>query len=654
MPTHTPLRIEHLEDRSLMSATALGTPWPDAGALSLSFAPDATPIGAQKSNLFKTLDKTASEDDWQREVLRAFQAWAVHSNINIAVTPDGGDAFGAPGDSQGDTRFGDIRVGAAPLAADSLANVSPFDWSIGTWSGDLLLNSASKFGVGSKAKAGTHDLFSVILHEAGHVFGLDHSDGAGSALAARYAGAVLGPSPDDIAALQAAYGPRLPDAFEGVRGNDTLATAAALSGESNFFAVADVGSRTDADYFSFLVPAGTDKFSVRVRTAGLSSLIPAITLYDPAGAVVQTRSGSDPLDPKDLEVKANAKGTAGGRYTVRIAGATGDDFAIGRYEVRANFLKTAEPVVAANFIADRGENDTILTADDLLPGRQTGWRIRGNGFSQNAVIESAADTDFYRLTTPSNGSGTADALTVQVRGLGNKSGGVAPALAVYDASGKALPARVLDSDGPSVTLQVPGIERGATYLVRVKNGTGTAAGNGNYRLTAVVGALAERGMHVVEAGTLDAALRTRSSILNVENGRLFQFALNVTGDANVLVRLSIQVDRGREVFSSTQKANQRPESGQVYLPTGRYRMIVTQTRGTGTARYWLQAGVYSDPIGPYAPRVTSPPTATSPPPPLSSPVFSPFTSDAQYYSDEVGYWYVPFTSRETHGYYYEM
>ena len=52
--------------------------------------------------------------DGQRFFLRAFQTWAVQGNINISMSPDGGQALGSDGPTQGDARFGDIR-----LAADS-------------------------------------------------------------------------------------------------------------------------------------------------------------------------------------------------------------------------------------------------------------------------------------------------------------------------------------------------------------------------------------------------------------------------------------------------------------------------------------------------------------------------------------------------------
>src|SRR5947209_7145490 len=76
-------RLEHLEDRSLMAT--FGVPWHDADHLTISFVPDGTPIAAHKSDLFATLNAQAPTPAWQRDILRAFQTWAVNANINLGV-----------------------------------------------------------------------------------------------------------------------------------------------------------------------------------------------------------------------------------------------------------------------------------------------------------------------------------------------------------------------------------------------------------------------------------------------------------------------------------------------------------------------------------------------------------------------------------------
>ena len=90
--------VEVLEDRAVPAD--FGVPWADPSRLTLSFAPDGTAIAGQSSSLFQTLNSQQATADWQREILQAFQTWAVQANINIGVVSDGGEAFGTAGPSQ--------------------------------------------------------------------------------------------------------------------------------------------------------------------------------------------------------------------------------------------------------------------------------------------------------------------------------------------------------------------------------------------------------------------------------------------------------------------------------------------------------------------------------------------------------------------------
>src|SRR5437867_895205 len=102
------LRVERLEDRTV--PTAFGNPWPDAMHLTFSFAPDGTPIVGVQSTLNQVLNPLGNAAA-RLEILRAFQAWAVNGNINIGLAADGGQDFAAGGSIQGDSRFGDVRIG---------------------------------------------------------------------------------------------------------------------------------------------------------------------------------------------------------------------------------------------------------------------------------------------------------------------------------------------------------------------------------------------------------------------------------------------------------------------------------------------------------------------------------------------------------------
>src|SRR5207244_11709107 len=157
----------------------------------------------------------------------AIKTWAANTNISVALVNDGGQAIGTSGAIQGDPRFGDIRVVAEPLGSDVVAITAPFDLLGGTRAGDIILNS-SDFG---SASAGLYDLFTVVLHEAGHSFGLaDQTTDPTSVMFAQYSGVRTGPSSSDISQIQSLYGgPRTPDIWQGATGNSTLATATTMS-----------------------------------------------------------------------------------------------------------------------------------------------------------------------------------------------------------------------------------------------------------------------------------------------------------------------------------------------------------------------------------------------------------------------------------------
>src|SRR5262245_43790487 len=176
-----PLTVEKLEDRSVPAV--FGTPWSDSSHITLSFAPDGTLISNAPSNLTSFLgENNAAGRD---EILRAYQNWVASANINIGLVADSGDAFDAPGEVQGDSRFGDIRIGARAWASDVLALTTPFNY-FNPGSGNVAINSGVSYSVAGSS--GTYDLFTVIMQESGHSLGLGNSTNTNSVMYEWYQG----------------------------------------------------------------------------------------------------------------------------------------------------------------------------------------------------------------------------------------------------------------------------------------------------------------------------------------------------------------------------------------------------------------------------------------------------------------------------------
>src|SRR5262245_10265514 len=273
------LFAERLEDRDVPAS--FGMAWPDPQHLTVSFVPDGTSANGGASALFQTFNASAPTAVWQAEILRAIQTWTAQANINISVVADGGQALGASGLQQRDTLFGDMRVAARDLGPGALAVTAPFDPLGGTRSGDMLLNTGTGVGVGSGAQ---YDLYTVALQEVGHALGLDNSTDPLSVMYETYSGVRTGLSDGDIANIQALYGARPQDQYEGAAGNNTLATASTI-GSPNV--AADMTRSGSVDYYRYTLPfyAGSN-VTVRVQTSGISLLTPKLTVYNSAGVEI--------------------------------------------------------------------------------------------------------------------------------------------------------------------------------------------------------------------------------------------------------------------------------------------------------------------------------------------------------------------------------
>src|SRR5262249_11317595 len=176
------------------------------------------------------------------EIARALQSWADVSNLNFHFVADDGSAQGTAGLAQGDSRFGDIRIGGYDMGSGILG----IGWNPGstTTAGDVELNTSSAFAIGSMP-----DLASVVMHEVGHGIGFNHSLVDPAVMEGGLWGVYPGPYADDIGGVQAMYGSRRADAYDAAAPNNTLTTATALTlSYGGVTTNADITTMSDVDY----------------------------------------------------------------------------------------------------------------------------------------------------------------------------------------------------------------------------------------------------------------------------------------------------------------------------------------------------------------------------------------------------------------------
>jgi hypothetical protein len=274
--------MEGLEDRLLMYAT-LGANWAYGSRITYSFVPDGTSVGGSPSTLYQSMTARMWESTWKVAFQRAAATWQAVAGINLVEVSDNGMAFGDHGYQQGDTRVGDIRIGAIEMGLDTLgAAFAPPPINGGTLAGDIVLNSKIPWNVNA-----TYDLETVAIHELGHALGLDHSATYNASLYQYYVGGKQSLHADDISGIRAIYGPRTYDAWNsGGQSNMLWYNAKSLdgylSGTSQItISNLNITSPGQTEWFWVTIPANNvGSFTVRMQSAGLSSLTPQVSIFD--------------------------------------------------------------------------------------------------------------------------------------------------------------------------------------------------------------------------------------------------------------------------------------------------------------------------------------------------------------------------------------
>lgn len=623
------LRLERLDERTLPAT--FGVPWSDPMHLTLSFAPDRTAIAGHGSNLFKTLDAQMPRAVWQGQVFRALQTWASAANISVGVVPDAGLPFGAPGLRQGDARVGDIRIGGQPMDPLALAISVPHDpFLSGTWSGDVLINSEYNY---TTTQA---DLYSIMLHELGHVFGLEHSEDPNSVMFSHAAQMHSGLAPSDIAAIRALYGVRRPDINEGSNGNNVPDRATRIAfddGEFPGIAFGDLTTLQDVDYYRIDTPdMYSGPMTVRVRSAGLSVLAPRMTLTDRNGNLIASGLAVDPAGNTVTVTVPSV--TPDGRYYLRVERATSDAFAIGRFGVAVTFddlLTVSQSSINAALLGpydslspselaklfrpgqqylnpDDGVNDTPFGAFVLEPSHG-GDAI--THFRTLASLETPQDVDYYRFTVDFNET-QANVLTASVSGLIGSS--VPARLELFSENLAPVPVTILANGNGTYTIQSSALAEQDYYLRVSRNTLGSASSN--YSMTIDLGGRTAS-MQTFASGTLSPKRSSAQHTLYIGKTQLFQFLLTASGSGAAVgtpVNMTIANEFGVVVASLSGRVGETVSGPAVLLAPGPYtvRYSAKLSPGAGSVNFSLRGLNISDPIGPVRQDLTLDPRYVDP------------------------------------------
>lgn len=631
------IRLEQLETRHLM---AFGTPWPDARNLTLSFPEDDVAVGAWRNDLRQTLDQVTDRQVWQTEVARAFQTWAVETNISIGLRNDRSDSFGTVGLPVRDPRFGDFRIGAFPQSETVLANAVPFSSQSGTWAGDLLLNSDVDFvwndwGSGIPQSASEVDLFSVLLHEAGNSLGIVDNANPSSVMFQSYNGPKGSLTSVDREAIRSLYGVRS-DAYEG-QSNNTQGTATLIRRQT---ATADVtsirgsiNSRNDVDFYRYIPRAGQTEISVRLEAFGISFLKSSIEVLNSRGEKISDAK-VDSIFENNISIRVSSLDSLDHLF-IKVASNSDDVFGMGEYKLTLDYRpESQQPPLyppmqdddddvdwqhvnidqlfqsAGLMDGEIGKNDSIALAREMSVPQGFLDNTRYDALSS---LRNPTDVDFWRFSTPIAIEGRLH-LTFTPLGTATQS---SFSVDIVNAAGVSVKDKaIIRADGSwSIELYEP--TPSTTYYVSVRTNPIIQHNGINY-LMSVNLATQPLNAEPLFSGNIIGNV-SRDHYLSIHKTQLYHFDLLASGGTSDhgLQMTIIDLRTGLDVFVIA-TPNQVRRGDAVWLDEGHYMVGFTPRNRFGrpsrNISYSARIAELSDDQGP---RLIDP--SKPPPPPYSRP-----------------------------------
>lgn len=628
------LSVESLEDRRLMAN--FGTPWPDARSLSVSFPTDQAAVGAYRNAAREVLDQVTDRLQWQEAALRAFQTWAVQANINVGLSADRGDDFGAVGLSTNDPRFGEFRIGAFPQIG-VLANALPYQQIAGTWSGDVLLNTHTNFFLGdwnstspiqvpaANEKGPAVELFSVLLHEAGNALGLADNTLAGAVMNGTYSGPNGILKSSDIAAIRQLYGPRR-DVFEASANNirsqaSIVQNPLGFTGSQPLSVNGSLNSMGDVDFYRISTLPGKEKVSIRLWASGISLLKAKLEVLDRFGNKISDVKADSVFD-NNLQLDIGSLQDHPSLF-VRVARNTNDVFAIGDYRLDIDYRDTSlqpsltptahdadaedEDDASVDYVSvdelfdqfglvdlEVGTNDSLTTATPLAT---TIGFLEHTRYEFQSALASASDRDLWSFQAPTTASPT---LHITVDPVTSR---IAPLdVILLNRDGDRIGSSLTHKADGGLSLVVNEPLAGEHYVLLVRSPSGTEVAPGNYVATINFATNSASALRTVYSDIVTNASASLSK-LTIPKTQLFRFDLSSQADSNDIgVQLNIFDARTGAMVAAMASANGLARTEYVWLGAGEYVLkAINRARlpsAVGVASFSLRADVISDDQGP--------------------------------------------------------